>query len=103
MNEIKISRRVTTLFLQAIPPQIQHFDAYIYAIVARKEHKIVPDDKFGTYVRLDPCELDWKRKSITVTIPFNINTGIESIDDLVDDWYEAVEAAFLALICGCIP
>lgn len=100
---IKVTRRVTTPFLSAIPPQIKHFDAYIYAVVKRKPHKELPNIKFGTDVRLDPCTLDWNRKTITVNLPLNINVGIDDLDDLEDDWYESVEASFLALINACLP
>jgi len=102
MNEIKVTRRVTTTFLQAIPPQIEHFDAFIYAVVKRKHGKDI-DDKWGSDVRLDPCIFDWVRKTITITIPLNINIGIKSIDDIDQNFYEEVEAAFLALMVGCIP
>lgn len=100
---IVITRRVTSPFLEAIPPQIAHFDAYIYAVVKRKEDKDLPDEKFGKDVRIDPAEFNWRRKAITATIPFNINTGIESLEDLDENWFECLEIAFLALIHGCLP
>jgi hypothetical protein len=100
---IKITRRVTTPFLQAVPPQVQHFDAYIYAVVARKEGLDIPDEKFGKGVRIDPCVFNWNQRTITAHIPLNINTGIASAEDLDDSWLEAVQAAFLALIMGCLP
>ncbi len=103
IKEIKITRRATTPFLQAIPPTINHFDAYIYAIVKRKPGKDLPDTKWGTDVRLDPCEFDWVSKTISITIPLNINIGIESISDLDPTFFEAVEASFLALMHGCLP
>jgi hypothetical protein len=103
MKEIRLTRRVTTPFLQAVPPQIQHFDAFIYAVVKRRPGKDIPDEKYGVGVRLDPCILDWTRKTITITIPLNINTGIMSVDDLDSNFYEAVEAGFLALMQGCLP
>lgn len=101
MEHIKLIKRVTTPFMQAVPQQVEHFDAYIYAIVKRKPGKDIPDTKFGTDVRLDPCELNWRSRTITVYIPLNINIGIDSENDLQDDWFEAVEAAFLAIIAGC--
>lgn len=103
MKEIRLTRRATTPFLQAIPPQIEHFDAFIYAVVKRKPGKDVEGDKWGSDVRLDPCTFDWTRKTITIVIPLNINTGVESVDDLDPNFYEEVEAAFLALMWGCLP
>ena len=102
MNEIIVSKRVTTSFLDSIPKSIKHFDAYIYAIVKRKPGLDKPDEKWGIDVRIDPCELDWNSKTILMTIPLNINTGIQSIDDLEDNFFEAVQAAFLALMHGCL-
>lgn len=102
-TEIKVTRRVTTPFLEAIPPQVTHFDAYIYAVVQRKEGLDLPDKKFGTGVRIDPAEFNWKRKTITVIIPLNINTGIKSLEDLEPNWFESLEASFLALIYGSLP
>ena len=102
MKEIKITRRATTPFLQAIPEIVCHFDAYIYAVVKRKPGKDMPNQKWGTDVRLDPCEFDWETKTISITIPLNINIGIMSIDDLNNDFFECVEAGFLALINGCV-
>lgn len=103
MKEIIVTRRVTTPFLQAVPPQVEHFDAYIYAVVKRKPGKDLPHKKWGTDVRLDPCSMDWTRKTITIHIPLNINAGIESVDDLDPRFFEAVEASFLALMQGCLP
>lgn len=103
VKEIKVTRRVTTPFLEAIPPQIVNFDSYIYAVVKRREGLDIPDVKYGTDVRIDPAVLNWKRKTITVTIPLNINIGIKSIDDLNPTWYESLEAAFLAIIYGTLP
>ena len=102
-KEIKFIRRATTPFLQAIPPIVEHFDAYIYAVVKRKPGKDLPNVKWGTDVRLDPCELDWITKTITITIPLNINNGINSIEDLDSTFFESIEAAFLSLIYGCLP
>ena len=102
-KEIIITRRITTPFLEAIPPQVDHFDAYIYAVVKRKDGKDLPDEKHGIDVRIDPAKFNWKRKTITAIIPFNINTGIESIEDLEENWFECLEVAFLALIHGCLP
>jgi hypothetical protein len=102
MSRIVVTRRVTSPFLEAIPPQVELFDAYIYAVVKRKPGKDIPDHKFGEDARLDPCVLNWQQKTITIELPLNINHGIDSIDDLDPDWYEAVEAAFITLINGCL-
>lgn len=101
-DRIVVTRRITSILLEAIPPQIQHCDCYLYGIVDRKPSKIV-DGKYGTNVKLDPCEFNWLQKTITIVIPYNINHGISSIDDLVDNWYESVEAAFLVLFRSCLP
>ena len=103
MKKIKFIRRATTSFLTAIPPCINHFDAYIYAVVKRKPHKIIPDIKWGSDVRLDPCEFDWVSKTFTITIPLNINPGIQSVEDLDPHFFEAVEVAFITLMLGCQP
>ena len=97
-----ITRRLTSAFLQAVPPHVQAFDAYLYAIVKRRPGKDQPGI-YGKDVRLDPCELNWDQRSITMTIPYNINHGITSADDLDPSFYESVQAAFLALLYGCIP
>ena len=101
MESITITRRLTTPFLQAVPDQIEQFNASIYAIVDRKPHKFV-DGKYGKTVRIDPCVLNWSNKTIKVVIPLDINPGITSIDDILDDWYEAVQAAFLMLMQSSI-
>lgn len=98
---IKATFRVTTPFLQAIPNSVKHFDAQMYAIVARKKEKIY-DHKYGVEARIDPCILDWDTKTITVYLPKNINYGLLSIDDLEPSFYESLEACFLALLQGCI-
>jgi len=95
-----IARRVTTTFIQAIPEAITHFDASIYAIVKRK--KDLPNRKWGTDVRLDPVNFDWDRKTITITIPRKINYGIESINDLDPNFFEALEATFISLMVACL-
>jgi hypothetical protein len=102
-TEIKVTRRVTTPFLEMIPPQVTHFDAFIYAVVKRKEGLDLPDETFGTDVRIDPAELDWRKKTITATIPLNINIGINSLEDLDPNWFESLEIAFLTLIYGNLP
>jgi hypothetical protein len=100
---IKITRRITTPFLESIPEQIKHFDAYIYAVVKRKPGMDVLTQPFGVDVRIDPATFDWNSKTITANIPLNINAGISSIEDLNDDWFESLEASFLALMYGMIP
>lgn len=101
MEAIEITRRITSPFLQALPPQVEEFDAYIYAVVGRKEGKDITGE-FGKDVRIDPAILRLSQGIITCTIPYNINHGIETIDDLEEDWFEAVQAAFLALVHGCL-
>lgn len=81
---------------------MQEFDAFIYAVVPRQEGKDT-DGPFGQDVRIDPAELRLSQGVIIAHIPANINHGISSVDDLQEDWFEAVEAAFLAFIYGCLP
>lgn len=102
-HSIIITRRVTSAFINAIPPQIQHFDGYLYAIVKRAKDKDIPDHKYGQDVRIDPCEFDWKSKTITCIIPYNINFGIKHITDIDPMFFESIEASFIALMHGCIP
>lgn len=102
-KEIRITRRVTTSFLEAIPSQVSHFDAYIYAVVKRKNGLDIPEEKYGINVRIDPATFNWNQKTITAVIPYNINIGIKSIDDLHETWFESLEAAFLAMIHNSLP
>lgn len=99
---LKLTRRVTTPFLQSIPPEIEHFDAYMYAVVPRKPGKDFPDEEWGVDARIDPCRLDWEHMSIEMTLPDKINYGIESFDDLDPRFFEAVEAAFISLMHGTL-
>lgn len=99
-NKIQITRRVTTSFIQSIPAEIEHFDASIYAIVKRK--KDIPKHKWGIDVRIDPAELNWDAKTIMITIPKNINYGIETIDDLDPNFFETIEAAFISMMFSCL-
>lgn len=101
MKEIKITRRITTPFLQAIPKTVEEFDAFMYIVVGRKAEKVI-NEKYGDEVRIDPATLHLSRGVITIRIPLNINAGISSIDDLQEDWYESIEAAFLLLIHSCL-
>lgn len=101
MEKLVVTRRVTSPFLQAVPKQLVEFDAYIYAVVKRRAGKDC-DDEFGQDVRIDPAILKYQQGIITAHISLDINTGITSIDDLHEDWYEAIEAAFLYLINRCI-
>ncbi len=74
----------------------------MYLVVQRKPGKDIPDDEYGTEVRLDPCKLDLQRKILYISIPLKINHGITDIEDLEPNWYEAVEAAFLSQIYSCL-
>lgn len=102
MKIITETRRVTSCFLRAVPPQIQHFDAYIYAIVQRKPDKIVPEVEFGTEARIDPCVLDWDNKVIHMYMPTDFNDGISSFDDLDPQFFESIEVAFISLMQSCV-
>lgn len=95
---LKLTRRVTSPFLQAIPPGIEKCDAYMYAIVRRRPGKDFPEEEWGVDARIDPCVLDWDHMSIHMTIPEKTNFGIESFDDLDPNFFEAVEAAFISLL-----
>jgi hypothetical protein len=99
LKGIYLTRRVTSSFLQAIPPNIQHFDAYLYAVVKRKPEKET-NNKWGKDARIDPCFLNWEQKIIEMVIPFNINDGIKSIDDLDEEFFEAIQASFIAMMYG---
>lgn len=101
MTEIIITRRLTSTFLRALPAPIDHFNAHLYAIVARKPHAVVPGET-GKEAFLDPCVLDWKSRTLTIHIPIDINPGIRSVDDLDPDFYDAVQAAFLSLAYACV-
>ena len=99
---ITFTRRVTTAFLLAIPPQINKFDAYLYAVVKRKPEKET-SGKWGKDVRIEPCFLNWDQKTIEMRIPLNINKGIKNMDDLDENFFETIQAAFIALMYGCLP
>ena len=98
MNQIVITRRVTSSFLQSIPNNIDYFNSYLYAVVKRKRDKIIQDSIYGYDVRLDPCYFDWASKTITMVIPYNINPGITSVDDIEPSFFESVQAAFINLM-----
>jgi hypothetical protein len=99
LKGIYFTRRVTSSFLQATPLNIQHFDAYLYAVVKRKPEKET-NNKWGKDVRIDPCFLNWEQKIIEMVIPFNINDGIKSINDLDEGFFEAIQASFIAMMHG---
>jgi len=101
-KDIILTRRITSPFLQAIPPQVTEFDCYIYAVIKRKKGRDIKGE-FGTDVRIDPAILKLSQGIIQIFIPADINHGLKSIDDLQEGWYEAIEAAFLSLIYGCLP
>ena len=100
---IIITRRVTSSFLKSIPRVIDHFDGYIYAVVKRKPEFEVPDHKWGIDVRLDPCTFNWDLKAITIYLPLSINYGINDINNLHYNFFDGIEAAFLAIMNGCCP
>lgn len=102
MDTITISKRVTTSFLQAIPLHVEEFDAFMYLMIPRKKCKI-QQCQFGDCVIIDPARLCLSRGIIYIDIPFGsveepLNCGISSIDDMIDDWFEYVQACFLSLI-----
>tara|TARA_R110000751_G_scaffold186010_7_gene292470 strand:+ start:244 stop:564 length:321 start_codon:yes stop_codon:yes gene_type:complete len=99
---ITVTKRVTSSFLEALPPQVITSDCYIYAVVDRKEEYDYPNEKFGTQVRIDPAIFHWKSKTITVHIPLNINYGIKNIDQLDQFWYESIQAAFIIFMKSCL-
>jgi hypothetical protein len=103
MNAIRFTRRSTTTFLQSIPKNLEHFDVEFLAVVKRKPGKDVPEEKWGTDVRLDPVHFDWQKKAVTITIPSEFNYGIASEHDLHDGFFEAVEAAILTLMINNLP
>ena len=99
---LKLTRRVTTPFLQSIPTEIEHFNAYMYAVVQRKPGKDFPDHEWGVGARIDPCILDFDHLSIEMSLPSKINYGIESFDDLDPRFFEAIEAAFISMMHGVL-
>jgi len=101
LKGIYLTRRLTSPFLQAKPPNIQHFDVYLYAKVKRKPEKET-NNEWGKDVRIDPCFLNWEQKIIEMVIPFNINNGIKSIDDLDEEFFEAIQASFIAMMYGML-
>lgn len=103
MNQLIITRRVTSNFLKLLPDTVEQYSAYLYLVVDRAPHAILKNTKYGYDVRIDPCYFDWVTKSITMYIPQNINPGIESIDDIEPTFYEGVEAAFLAMLLSICP
>jgi hypothetical protein len=98
---ITVARRLTSSFLQAMPVQVDQLESYMYLVVQRKPGKDIPDDEYGTGVRIE-AKLDFARKVIFMTIPLGINKGISDIEDFEPNWYEAVEAAFLSQIYACL-
>lgn len=102
-KQLIITRRVTSSFIRSLPDTIEQYSAYLYLVVDRAPHAILKETKYGADVRIDPCYFDWTTKSITMYIPYNINPGIESVEDLSPTFYEGVEAAFLALLFSISP
>lgn len=95
-KQLIFTRRVTSQFLLNIPAQA--YTAYLYVVVGRAPEAMIPEIKYGSDVRIDPCYFDWNSKTITFHIPYNINPGITKIEDLDPNFYESVEAAFIALL-----
>lgn len=100
---ITVTKRITSSFLEDLPPQVITSDLFIYAVVKRKKEHDYPNEKFGVNVRIDPAVFDWQSKTITAKIPLNINYGITNINQLDDYWFESVQAAFIILIKSCLP
>lgn len=97
-----MNKRVTSSFLQAVPQQIEEFDAFMYLMIPRKSSSI-KQCKFGDCVIIDPAQLYLSRGLICINIPFGseeepLNVGISSVDDMVDEWYEYVQACFLSFM-----
>jgi len=75
-----------------LPSNLQHSRYVIYAIVK---------DNNGNDIRIAPAELLLDINVMHIHIPIGnegINEHFKSLDQLEDDWYEALEASFLALI-----
>ncbi len=93
MRAKTITRRVTSPFLKEILLLVKRFDASVYASV---------QDVAGNPVILDPCIFHWDQKTITMTIP-NLDETKAPINftELHEDFFEAVEAAFLVVAAVC--
>src|SRR4051812_59666 len=100
MNDILITSRATSSLLRALPAGLEHFQASLYVIVARRPQPADPAE-YGKDVRLDPCSFDSESRNITIRIPLDINPGITGPEDLDPDYFEAIQAAFLCLAHGC--
>ena len=100
---ITVTKRVTSSFLEDLPPQVITSDVFIYAVVKRKTEHDYINEKFGVDVRIDPATFNWQSKTITANIPLNINYGINNIDQLDEYWFESLQAAFIIMIKSCLP
>lgn len=100
---ITVTKRVTSTFLEDLPPQVIISDLFIYAVVKRKKEHDYPNNKFGVNVRIDPATFDWQSKTITACVPLNINYGITTLDQLDEYWFESLQAAFIIFIKSCLP
>lgn len=100
---ITVTKRVTSSFLEDLPPQVITSDVFIYAVVKRKTEHDYINEKFGVNVRIDPATFNWQSKTITANIPLNINYGINNIDQLDEYWFESLQAAFIIMIKSCLP
>lgn len=92
-EDIVISRRLTSNFIDLIPPQVQEFTAELYLIVPTKNEQLD--------IRINPCVFDWATKRITMVLPKDLNPDITGVNDLNPDWFDGVQAAFYMLIVSC--
>lgn len=96
---ITLKRRVSTDFLESIPQSIQNINVKMYLVVKRKQDI---DCNYGKDVRIDPCELNLKEKTINFTIKTRYNPGIQSFDDLEPTFFESAQAAFTIFCCSLL-
>lgn len=89
---ITITRRVTSPFLQALPPNLEEFNAHM-------QIRLQTENKYE--ITIDPCILNWETMTITIIIPLDRNKELCNINDFNPIFFEAIEAAFLTLIYNC--
>lgn len=100
-EKLIVRRRITSPMLQQVPAVVKEFDAYLYAVVPRAAGREMAG-KYGGDVRIDPCVLDWRNKCLVLQIPFDVNPGVSGVEDLDPDFFEALQAAFLAFMNACV-